>query len=185
MLKYFGWHCPPPPPISFFLCKNRNVPVSSPAKLLPSFKIATINQKLLKEATSNFMDDFFQLLQHYSHQLHALLRHPPLLPPSHRHPAGSIFHPACSPLIPPPPTKRVSPWPLTYSFRLTCPSFLMLTRLKLAFQFPSLKRHTLQDVEQEVLKIWQASLKSRRIEPCPRYSRTAWDYCCFQNILEM
>lgn len=32
---------------------------------LPSFKIATINQEALKDATSNFMDDFF-LLQHYS-----------------------------------------------------------------------------------------------------------------------
>lgn len=100
-------------------------------------------------------------------------------------PADSIFHPACSPLIPPPPTKGVSPCPLTYSFRLTCPSFLMLTRLKLAFQFPTLKRRTLQDVEQGVLKIWQASLKSRRVEPCPRYSGTPGDYCCFQNILEM
>lgn len=187
-VEVFGWYAPSPPTptfLSFFPRKNRNVPVSSSAKLLPSSKIATINQKVLKEATSNFMDDFFQLLQHYSHQLRALLRHPPPSSPRPLPPADSIFHPACSPLIPPLPTKSVSPWPLTYSFRLTCPSFLMLTRLKLAFQFPSRKRRTLQDVEQEVLKIRQASLKSRRIEPCPRYSRTPRDYCCFQNILEM
>lgn len=72
-----------PPSISFSPCENPGVPVSASAKLLPSSKIATINQKVLKEATSNFMDDFFQLLQHYSHQLHALLRHPPAL---HNHP---------------------------------------------------------------------------------------------------
>lgn len=140
------------PHLFFIPCKNRNVPVSSSAKLLPSSKIATINQTLLKEATSNFMDDFFQLLQHYSHQLRALLRHPPpLLPASatrRLHLPSSLF---------PFDSSTADKKSLSVASHLfisaDLPVFLMLTRLKLAFQFPSLKRRTLQDVEQEVLKI--------------------------------
>lgn len=80
-------------------------------ELLPSFKIATINQEVLKDATSNFMDDFF------------FPTSPTLFPsaPSIIASAPSI-HP-CSSLISAWLIKGVSQWPLTYSYRLTPPSF--------------------------------------------------------------
>lgn len=107
-------------------------------ELLPSFKIATINQEVLKDATSNFMDDFFQLLQHYSHQPNALLHH--FFP----------HHPPCFSLIPATLTKGVSQCPLTYSYRLTSLS-LNVNRAQTGFPIPTLKRNTLKDLEQEVL----------------------------------
>lgn len=151
--------------LPFFCEKPPVVPVSSSAKLLPSCKIATINQEVLKEATSNFMDDFFQLLQHYSHQPRALLRHffphfhPPSLPPSIQ-PVSLWFRRGWQ-------KESLSALSLIHFGWLPC--LLMLTQLKLVFPIPTLKPSTFKDVEHEVLKIWQASLKSHGEEPCPRY----------------
>lgn len=136
-------HSPPRPPIYFSLRKKRNVPVSPSANLLPSSKIATINQKVLKEATSNFMDDFFF---NFSNIIPISSAHYCVIPPS---PPLGRRHPQTPSSIWPAPLwfHRRQRDSLSYSFWLTFPSFLMLTRLEPAFRSPSTPTPTPSEAE--------------------------------------
>lgn len=90
--------------LSVFFKKKKNSGVliyTTNTVLLPSFKIATINQDVLKDATSNFMCDFFN----------SSMITP--ISPLHRFPPSIHFILILAQL------KKESYWPLTYSYWLT------------------------------------------------------------------